>query len=256
VETHIQATNREGDVPRMNNVTEVALVVKHWLTLEDDIGENEEDLYVDLGSEPDIETAKQGLNIEIESVREQFGSLLLETGGLEWLYKDNPQLEMVLPEWFLPGSNDEYYLEEYATTSRTDVRQVLNFLTGRLALWARGEGRPKENPEYDEETWPYGTQYYKYDGEQWLYSPVPSGEGTDWQPMDYWTEAAGGADEAQPDAIDLSTPEAAQEAADEVVTAALQILGNVYRNHPESVGSIDPARARQLALAALTNALA
>jgi hypothetical protein len=235
----------------MENVTEVARVVKHWLTLKSDITEDEGHLYVNLDDEPDIESAKQAVgDIEIESVRQKFANLLF-SGAWDWLYKDNQQLEVTLPQWFLPGSNNEFYLEQYATGRRTEVGQALYFLGTRMDMWARGEGRPQQNPQYEEETWPAGTQYYMYDGEQWLYSPVPSGEGTNWQTMDFWTEAAAQEQaDAQP-AVDLSTMEKAQEAAVDVAAAAEHILENLVKRNPRSIEGIDPARIKVLVLEAL-----
>jgi hypothetical protein len=233
---------------------EVARVVKYWLTLASDITENEHEKYVDLSLEPDIETAKQGMETDIGTVRDDFANLLF-SGQSDWLYKDNDELEDTLPEWFVPGSNDEYYLEQYATSSPTDVRPVLNFLSVRLAMWARGEGRPKPNPDYVEGEWPTGTQYYKYDGErgQWLYSPVLTGE--DWETMeDRESEAAEEPREpvaAVPPPVDISTAADAQKAAADVAVKAEELLNKVLEKNPESAKGVDSERMKQLVLEAL-----
>lgn len=232
----------------MDNVAEVASVVKHWLTLKSDITEDERDLYVDLDLEPEIEAAKQGLDSNIETVREQFANLLF-SGSWGWLYKQNDELEATLPKWFLPGSDDESYLQRYATVSPTDIQSMLSFLSGLLTMWARGEGRPQLNPDYEEDTWPAGTQYYMYDGTQWLYSPVESGPGADWQTME--ARAAAVQSTATPAAVDLGTIEKAQEASHDVAAAAQDILNNILRRNPKAAEGLDPERMKQLVLEAL-----
>lgn len=234
--------------------TEVARVVKYWLTLKSDITESEREKYVDLNLEPDIEAAKQSLESDIETVRENFANLLFD-GQWDWLYKDNDELKDTLPEWFVPGSNDEYYLEQYATSSATDVQSVLNFLSARLARWARGEGRPQPNPEYVEGEWPAGTQYYKYDSErgQWLYSPALTGD--DWETMeDRESEAAVESREpvaVVPAPVDISTAASAQKAANDVAAKAEELLNRVLEKNPESAKGVDSERMKQLVLEAL-----
>lgn len=251
----------------MSDTHETAQVVKQWLTLESEngpeAGDQPEGAFVP--PDPDIAEAKRGLDSDIEPVREKFASLLF-SGQLDWLGPDDSQLEQTLPQWFLPGSNDEYYLEDFAS-SRTDIGQALNFLTGRLALWANGAGIPEPNAEYTEDGWPDGTQWYKYDGTQWLYSPAQTG--SDWQTMAKRTEdaaarasvaetplpeTAGPAPTAAPEqaAVDLGTPEAAQDAAHDVATAAQTILTSTLDE--AGPAGVPAERLKQLALAALTHA--
>lgn len=229
----------------MANFTEIAHVVKCWLTLKSDLRDDEPGKYVNLALEPEIEAGKQGLDHDIEAARQQFADLLFN-GRLDWLHKDDQELEAALPQWFLPGSDDEHYLEHYATASRTDVASALNFLSARLAAWARGEGRPQRNSDYSEGTWPAGTQYCMYDGTQWLYSPVASGPGADWQTMEARASAA-----AAPARVDLSTPEEAQQAANDVAATAQDILNRILQRNPKSAEGIDPERMKQLLLEAL-----
>jgi hypothetical protein len=131
---------------------------------------------------------------------------------------------------------------------------MLTFLSGRLALWARGEGRPRPNPDYVEGSSPAGTRWYKYDGEQWLYSPAETGD--DWQTIDDRATAAGLAttDGTPPVgmAVDLSTPEAAQNAAREVAAVAQDILAATL-NEAGAPG-VPAERLKQLALDALKDA--
>jgi hypothetical protein len=241
----------------MDNVTEVARVLKHWLTLKSDITEDQRDFYLDLDLEPDIEAGKQGLDGEIDTIRQQFANLLFG-GSRDWLYKESTELETALPEWFLPDSNDEYYLQQYAMASAADVKSALNFLSARLAMWARGEGRPQQNPDYAEGTWPAGTQYYMYDGQQWLYSPVGSGPGADWQTMEFRSSAAaasaqqaGAQTQSAPATVDLSTTERAQEAAHDVSATAQDILERVLSRNPACAAGVDPERMKQLVVEAL-----
>jgi hypothetical protein len=240
------------------NVTEVARTVRYWLTLKSDLPEGQPSEYVDLDLDPDIEAAKQGLDSDIETVRQQLANLLFG-GRLDWLRKDDADLERTLPEWFLPGSSDEAYLEQYVA-ARTDVRSMLEFLGGRLTAWEQGEGRPAQNPDYEEATWPPGTQYYMFEGGQWLYSPVESGSGADWQTMEYWTSAAAAAAQpasayaepaTAPATVDISTMEKAQEAAGDVATAAADILANVLGRNPECAEGVSEERMKELVLHAL-----
>jgi hypothetical protein len=243
------------------NATEVARTVKYWLTLKSDLPDGQPSEYVDLDLEPDIDAAKEGLDSDIETVRQQLANLLFG-GRLDWLGNDDADLERTLPEWFLPGSSDEVYLEQYVA-ARTDVRSMLEFLGGLLTAWEQGEGRPAQNPDYEEATWPSGTRYYMFEGGQWLYSPVESGPGADWQTMDYWTSAAAAAaataqpasayaEPAEaPAAVDISTMEKAQEAAGDVATAAADILANVLRRNPECAEGVSQERMKELVLHAL-----
>lgn len=238
----------------MQNVQEVARVVKQWLTLESEMAADAEadtKTYVELDS--DIAAAKQGLDSDTEPVRRQFANLLF-SGDMAWLRADSNALEGELPEWFVAGSNDEYYLEQYATDSRTDIKPVLNFLSARLEIWARGESRPQQNPDFEEATWPAGTQWYKYENGQWLYGPTR--DGNDWQTMDKRAPAAGepaAADEPVGDApiVDVSTAELAQQASVAVAAAVQDLLAEVLRVAPEQAAEIGEEQLKQWALAAI-----
>jgi hypothetical protein len=235
----------------MDDLEEVARVVKQWLTLESENGPDAEkgpdsgSLYVT--PDPDIAEAKQGLDGDIEPVREKFADLLF-SGQMDWLAAEDGQLAEVLPQWFVEGSNDEYYLEQYATASRTDIKPVLTFLSGRLALWARGEAIPHQNLDYVEGSYPPGTQWYKWDGEQWLYSPTETGD--DWRTMDDRAAAASAAPVEV--VVDLSTPDAAQNAAQDVAVAAQDIL-TATLSEASAVG-VSAERLKQLAVEALKGA--
>ena len=239
---------------------EVARVVKQWLTLESEIASEsglDQKTYIQLDA--DITAAKQGLDGDTEPVRQRFANLLF-SGGTSWLRADSDELANALPQWFIARSNDEYYLEQYATGSRTDISSVLNFLSARLAMWERGESRPQQNTDYEAGTWPAGTQWYKYEDGQWLYSPTQ--EGTDWQTMDQRGKAAApqkaqqaAAQVAAAPVVDVSTPELAQQAAAEVASVVQNILASVVAMAPEAAADIGEERLKQLALEALKAAV-
>ncbi|MGH9447524.1 MAG: hypothetical protein ACRD3O_17610 [Terriglobia bacterium] len=231
--------------------SELAKVMHEWFSDPDEESEEETESSA-------IQQAKQAIMPTLIAARERLGTLF---SAADWCTLGETQLTGYLDEWFIAGSPEREGLEDFAENAPDEVQNMLEWLGTVLDEFERGEAIPTINQDFDARGSIPGTEYYKLSSGQWLYGP--SREGSDWAAMEDRQAAvvspasASSGTQAETQApvaaaaVDLSTPEQAQEAAVDVAAAAQSILSNVMARAPEAAADIGEERLKQLALEVL-----
>lgn len=221
-------------------------------------------------SDPAEESAEETEESAIQQAKKEGGDALVQAviatrdrlGTLfataDWYTSGQTEVSGYLSEWFVEGSPEREGLEDFAENASDDIQNMLSWLDTVLDEFERGEAIPTVNDDFAAGGSIPGTEYYKLSSGQWLYGP--SREGSDWAAIAERQAAAvpstppssGTQAEAQvPEtsaAVDLSTPEQAQQAAVDVAAAVQQILDNVLATAPEVAAEVGEERLKQLAL--------